>query len=485
MTDNSNFHQISLPKRIFGAMFNFGVSNVMTKIIGFLLIPVYTQYLSPDDYGIVELCGAFSAFVIIFIRLGVPGAVNRFYFDYKNKPEKLNDYVTTIHHLLVFSSIILGTVVGIVMYVFSDTILPGILFFPFLVLTIINAGFSANSDLQKRLLQSKEKSAYMAKLNISLALVGIGLALLFVVVLNFGALGLMLSQSVTTFIFFIQAQYYLRHYINGKFNWSMLRDSLRYGAGLLPHHLFAVMAPLLSKVVLNSKESLAALGIFALAIRFTQPLDILYNTFNMSFNPIYFSLRKNKENQKIRTVYRSVWYISIGVFTLVAIILPSIIPLITPERFHQSAYLIPILALGFLGQVLYSLFLIENYYDKNTKRVSLVTGSGLAINLLVTLLTVNTLGVYAVAIASSAGFITLSVMGYIFSKKHFLNYIDLKTIAIGLLIIVPIFMLAVLTPLDAFIMRFLIITIGLGTITFFNYQHFIKIVSIIRNRGGQ
>lgn len=483
MTDNAQ--QVSLPKRILGAMFNFGVSNVMTKIIGFLLIPVYTQYLAPDDYGIVELCGALSAFVIIFMRLGVPGAVNRFYFDYKNEPEKLNDYVTTIHHLLVISSIILGLVVGIICYVFSETILSGILFFPFIALTIINAGFSANSDLQKRLLQSKEKSAYMAKLNISLALVGIGLALFFVVVLHMGALGLMLSQSVTTFVFFLQAQYYLRHYLKGKFNWNMLKDSLKYGVGLLPHHLFAVLAPLMSKGILNSKESLAALGIFALAIRFTQPLDILYNIFTMSFNPIYFSLRKNDENQKIRTVYLSVWYIAIGVFMLVSIILPTIIPLITPERFHQSAHLIPVLALGFLGQVLYSLFLIENYYDKNTKRVSLVTGSGLAINLLITLLTVDRFGVYAVAMASAAGFITWSVMGYIFSKKYFLNYIDLKTIAAGLLIIIPIFILAVYTPLDAFIMRFSIITIGFGTIAIFNYHHFMKIVSIIRNRGAQ
>jgi O-antigen/teichoic acid export membrane protein len=483
LTDN--IEQVSLPKRILGAMFNFGVSNLMTKIIGFLLIPVYTQYLAPDDYGIVELCGALSAFVIIFMRLGVPGAVNRFYFDYKNDPEKLNDYVTTIHHLLVFSSIILALVVGIVMYVFSDTMLSGILFFPFIVLTIINAGFSANSDLQKRLLQSKEKSAYMAKLNISLAIVGIGLALLFVVVFKMGALGLILSQSATTFVFFIQAQYYLRNYLKGKFNWGMLKDSLNYGAGLLPHHLFAAFAPLLSKGILNSKESLAALGIFALAIRFTQPLDIIYHIFMVSFNPIYFSLRKNQENQKIRTVYLSVWYISIAVYMLVAIILPSIIPLITPERFHQSAHLIPILALGFLGQVLYNLFLIENYYDKNTRYISLVTGTGLAINLLITLLTVDRYGVYSVVMASAAGFIAWSIMGYIFSKKHFLNYIDLKTIATGLLVIIPVFIMAIYTPLDAFMIRFTLLAVGFGVIVLFNYNHFTKVVTIMRNKGMQ
>jgi len=135
--------------------------------------------------------------------------------------------------------------------------------------------------------------------------------------------------------------------------------------------------------------------------------------------------------------------------------------------------------------VLYSLFLIENYFDKNTRFISLVTGTGLAINLLVTLLTVDRFGVYAVAMASAAGFITWSIMGYVFSKKHFLNYIDLKTIAIGLLVIIPVFIVAIYTPLDAFMIRFALLALGFGAIVLFNYNHFTKVVTIIRNKGMQ
>lgn len=480
MTDRAD--QVSLPRRILGAMFNFGVSNVMTKIIGFLLIPIYTQYLDPTDYGIVELCGALSAFIIIFMRLGVPGSVNRFYIEFKEDQNKLNDYVTTIHHLLVFSSITLGIIVGVIIYLFSEKLLTGVLFYPFILLTLINAGFSANSDLQKRLLQSKERSAYMAKLNISLALVGIGLALLFVVAFKMGALGLMLSQSITVFIFFIQAQYYLRKYLKGNFNWGMMRHSLKYGAGLLPHHLFVVLTPLISKGILNSKVSLEALGIFSLAIRFIQPLDILYGIFNMSFIPIYFSLRENQEDNKIRSIYRIVWYAAIAVFMLVSIVIPVLIPIITPFRFHQSANLIPILSLGFLGQVLYSIFLMENYYDKNTKSVSLITGLGLAINLLITFFTVDRLGVYSVALASTSGFITWAVIGYFFSKKHFLKYISLGTIALGIVLVIPIFFMAILLPLNSLLIRFIVIVIGLISIVSFNYSDFIQVIYILKRK---
>ena len=441
-------------------MLNFGMANVMTKIIGFLLIPLYTNYLSPEDYGIAELCGSLLAFSIIFMRLGVPGSVNRFYFDFKDDEKKLKDYITTIHHLLVISSIVVGIAIGIISYLFSSVLLSGVLFFPFIVLVLINSGFSANSDLQKRLLQSKEKSAYMAKLNIALALIGILLTIFFVVFLKMGALGLILSQTCTTLIFFIQSQYYLRNYIKGKFNLPMLKDSLKYGVGLLPHHLFAALAPLLSKGILNSRDSLAALGIFSIALRFIQPLDIIYNIFNQSFNPIYFSLRKKDDTIQIKKVYLVVWLSAIIIFMITVLLLPSLVPFITPIRFHKSAELIPILALGFIGQVAYMMFLQESYYDKNTKSVSLITGSGLAVNLIVTIVGVNQFGVYAIAWANSAGFITWAVVSYLLSKKHFLNYIKLKSILIGLVGVITTFFFSIYVDLNNLLFRLIILLAG-------------------------
>jgi O-antigen/teichoic acid export membrane protein len=443
-------------RRIFTSMFNFGLSNVMTRIIGFLLIPVYTQYLNPEDYGILELCSSFAAFIIILMRLGVPGAVNRFYFDYRHEPKRLNDYVTTVHHLLVFSSICLGIIVGLVLYAYGDLVLSGVMFFPFIFLTLINAGFSANSDLQKRLLQSKEDSAYLAKLNLSLALLGIALALLFVVYFEMGALGLMMSQSITTLIFFVQAQYYLRNYLAGSFNWSMFKESMKYGMGLLPHHLFAVLAPLLSKVILNSFGSLSSLGLFSLALRFIAPLDIIYTVFNQSFNPIYFSLRKNGDDQQIGKVYNLVWIVALCLFMITALIAPPVILLITPIRYHESAVLVPILAIGFIGQVAYLLFVQESFYVKKTKNISLITGLGLLLNLLITILFVKNYGVFSIAWAYACGFITWGIVGFFVSNKQFIKYIKFQNILFGFLFVIIVFLFSVFTDLNSIYIRLVV-----------------------------
>ncbi len=146
---------------------------MVPKIISFFLIPVYTSFLTPTDYGVVELCGSLFQVIYTVMRLGMPGSVSRFYFDHKDNPEELRDYVRTIYEFLVGASIVIGLLFGIVFYFFSDVLTPELLFFPFIVIVIINSAFSANSALQLRLLQSTENSRYSALLNIANAFLGI------------------------------------------------------------------------------------------------------------------------------------------------------------------------------------------------------------------------------------------------------------------------------------------------------------------------
>lgn len=436
---------------------NYGAANVIAKIIGFFLIPIYTIYLSPEDYGVLELCASFSAFLIIFMRLGVPGSVNRFYFDYNDDEARLRDYITTVHRVLLTSSIVIALAVGIIFYFHSQSVLPGVLFIPYILIVLLNSALITNSDLQKRLIQCKEQSSYMAKVNLANVFIGIFLAILFVVVFEMGVLGLFISQIVTTVLFFLQAQYYLRNYVNGSFKPEMLKESLKYGLGLLPHHAFVAAAPLLSKGILNYKESITALGIFSLALRFIQPLDIFYNMFNRAFSPVYFSLRKEDKEASIKNIYQMVVLGASVLFSSVFILLPALIPIMTPERFHQAADLVPILAIGFIGQVFYMLFTAEIFYNKKTKFISIISGMGVVVNLVITVAFIDTLGVYAITWANSLGFIAWAVAAYFYSDKEFLRYFKVKNIGLAILVATTTVAFSFVLQKDAIFLRSLFV----------------------------
>jgi O-antigen/teichoic acid export membrane protein len=57
------------------------LGNYGVKLVGFLLIPVYTRYLAPADYGVMALVSTFGQALFIFLNLGQSTALFRFYYE--------------------------------------------------------------------------------------------------------------------------------------------------------------------------------------------------------------------------------------------------------------------------------------------------------------------------------------------------------------------------------------------------------------------
>ena len=57
----------------------YGIGDLLGKSIGFLLIPVYTAYLRPEEYGTLDLLDLTGYLVGLFVAMGMTAAVFRFY----------------------------------------------------------------------------------------------------------------------------------------------------------------------------------------------------------------------------------------------------------------------------------------------------------------------------------------------------------------------------------------------------------------------
>jgi len=68
-------------KKLFETSFIYGLGSVSGSLIGFFLLPVYTRFLNPAEYGILEILIASSSFIIIFLTFGMDNSFARFYFD--------------------------------------------------------------------------------------------------------------------------------------------------------------------------------------------------------------------------------------------------------------------------------------------------------------------------------------------------------------------------------------------------------------------
>ncbi len=417
-----NLPKKSFTRRLFSHTLNFGLGSVLPKVIGFILIPVYTIYLTPEDFGIVELATSFGAFLLVFMRLGIPGSVTRFYYDFEEK-NKLRDYVTTIFWFLIGCSVVIGGLTYFLGYYYLEGLIPGLPFYPFAVIMILVAFFNSNTDLQRRLIQVREQSVYSAKLSTATALITILFSVIFVIGCDMGALGIVLALLITAIVFFVQGQFYLSDDLKGKIEPTYLKPSFMYAMGVLPSHLIGNFAPLLNKALLAGSISVSAVGILGIAIRFTNPLNIFIGAFQSAYLPIYFSYRKKNDPNDAKRLERAnsnIWFVACLLFLGSIFFLPAIMRLLTPVEFHESTSLVSIIALGFLVRMYGNLFTIEIYYNKATYWIPFVTALAIGSNLFVVVFSVKYWGAFSVALGLTVGYFVSTVL-YIFLAKRTTN----------------------------------------------------------------
>ena len=83
-------------KRVLKNSSIYSFINVLQKAISFFLLPIYTAFLTPGDYGLVALISSFFGFIALLIMLALNGAISRYYFVYKNDEKRVKEFLGTI-----------------------------------------------------------------------------------------------------------------------------------------------------------------------------------------------------------------------------------------------------------------------------------------------------------------------------------------------------------------------------------------------------
>ena len=66
-----------------GAVYLIG--TVLSRVAGFVMLPVYTRVLAPRDYGVMEMLAYTTDVLTFLVGLGVSTAVTRHYYKYETE----------------------------------------------------------------------------------------------------------------------------------------------------------------------------------------------------------------------------------------------------------------------------------------------------------------------------------------------------------------------------------------------------------------
>ncbi len=399
----------------------YGLGGFLTRASGLVLIPVYVRYAGTSAYGVVELM--LSAIVLgsIVLRLGVATTMSRFTLG--EGKEKV-DWAPVIHTIFTFVMIVasLGVIVGLVFRDFLAHVLQ--VSDRIVVAGLFGLWVSMNYDVLSRIYRIERRAKTWVQFSILNVALTIVLTLFLVVVLDEGAMGLLVGNFGGTLLVYI-ILVALRHETIGvrRFHTSTLRELLVFSLPLMPANIALWALNLADRIQVQRLAGHTELGAYSVAARVAVPVLVIMGAFQNAWAPFAHELRGQHGDDRAKLTYSAVlsyWAVVMG-WALVAItmIAPPYIAYALPGKAHGAE---PVVALLGAGIVLYGGYLVVNIgvtISKRTRMTPLIASVAAAVNLGLNFWAIPAWGIVGAGVTTVVGYGLLLLMGWLNAQRSY------------------------------------------------------------------
>ncbi|MCB2173562.1 oligosaccharide flippase family protein [archaeon] len=412
----------------------YGIGNIISKLIGFLLLPIYTKELSVTDYGVIALLGIISSIFTPLANLGISNAIFRRYNLVNDNDEKQKILSTGFLSVLL-SSIIMSIIALTLSEPITEFFINDITYRKLVKLTIFSAFFLTLGQIPNVILRAERRVKAVALCNVIGVFVSIGITIWYVVVKQWGLYGFVIAGLISNIFSLLLRLVIIIKGFRIYFSFQQWKALINYGLPFVPHHLFAVGITQFGLFIINEMLGLTEVGLYNIATKITMVVVLVVMAIQKAWVPYKFQI--HAETEQPSDFFRSVtsYYIAITSYLWVGVSIwgPEVLRIMTSENFHEATNLIPFVCMIPISQGYYFMFGTGIELTDDTKPMPLISLSGLISIVGMAYLLVPVLGAEGAALATITGNITMSIVAYNLAKKRFAIDYDWKTIILILI----------------------------------------------------
>ncbi len=394
----------------------YTASSVLSKLIAVFLLPVYTAYLSPADYGAAEVMLASLVAASIVVRLGVIEAILRFYYLAGERGEAV---VRTGFASLFWTT----TVAALIALPLAGPISEALLEEPdagLARLAILGLWQLTLWEYVLTLLRLDERARAYFAFTIAAVLVTIPITVALVVATDLGASAILLGNFGTGVLFLLGRIWVERRRLSLRVDTGLLRRMVRFGLPTMPAELTLYSLSFLDRIIIVRLAGLAEAGLYALAIKFANGMQVLVRGFHLAWPPLAYSIQDDDE---ARGAYALIvtWFVAVCAFAVVGLWLlaPWLVRLLADERYFSANEAVGPLA---AGTALYALYLVLVVILGRTGRTEYsfpATAVAVAVNVGLNLLLVPEHGIVGAGVALLASYLVVVALMHAIVRRLF------------------------------------------------------------------
>jgi len=387
----------------------YGIGGLVSRVIGVILLPLYTRYLTPADYGKIETLLALTTVMGLILRAGITSAFFRFYFDVEDDAGRLKVLRTSFWFTMG------GGTLGLVLLLLFAGPLSSLLFGTAGAANLVRAAGVAlwatvNYEQMTSLFRVEERSVAFVCASLANVFITIGLTLLLVVRLEEGALGVIVGNFSGTLIVYLALLGYRREQLGLQFDRGLLREMNHFGLPLVPTALFLWITNFSDRFFLVKLANVSEAGLYSVGVRVASAMVLLLTAFRMAWPAFAYSIRDEREARRTYAyVLTYLTLVTAWVALALTLLSPWIVDLLAAPRFADSAEVVGPLAFATVSYGAYIVIAIGVGRARRTQFNWVVTGAAAVVNVALNFALIPTYGMMGAAIATVAAYSTMAV----------------------------------------------------------------------------
>jgi len=396
----------------------YGIGTVLNRIVGFLLIPVYTHYLTTTDYGTIELIELTTYITGMFLAAGISYSVLRFYYDADTVEEKRlvvsSAHISTLAISLVFGSSLVLFAPSVSNMVFESQDNGGLFRLAFTTLIL-----SVASEAPMGYIRAQQKSVLFTSIALARLALSLTLNIVFLASFGWGIRGIILSALITQVLTTIVVSSYTFWHTGAGLSHARIREMIAYGLPMIPGALSLYILNFADRYLLPRYSSLSELGIYSLGYRFGMVVGpLVTEPFMAIWIPKMFEIAKRPD---ATTIYANMLTYFLLVETFIglgiAVLIQDVLGFMSAPEFHSAYQVVPIIVLAYVLWGLSYHVRVGIMLAKRTKYIAYIMGAGALCNVVLNLLLIPRMGSWGAALATLAAYLLVLVLTYFVSRR--------------------------------------------------------------------
>lgn len=397
------------------------IGTLMTKGINLLMIPLFSSWLSTEDYGSFDLLCTYVSLLIPFVTLSSSDAIFRFCVDKDDDIERSRHITAGFFINGVNTLIVCAIIMGIGIWGKWDTALP------FIVLLVTEL---FNNHLQGFMRAIKKLNVY----SFASVITTFGIATsvtVFVLLFDMGLKGIVYGYAMGYLLGEVILVCITKYWRFLKWNlvkFSDIKELVRYAYPLIPNNICWWIINVSDRTLIRIFLGAASNGIYAIAYKIPNFCASIFNVFSISWQEAAVDLVDSDErNAYYNDVYNRTTATMISLCGGLLALNYFLFRYIFDIRYFGARLFSPILITSVIFGSLTMYFGGIQISLKRTKENGLTTMLGALVNLVIDLALIQSIGLYAAALSTLISNIAICAARYVRLTKDIHFHIDKRT----------------------------------------------------------